>query len=241
MLSSKERLGILQKALSRRDQMAPEVAIWATIPALSTVPACREAKAAAALGADAIMALAPAYIRPSQAEIEVHFEVLAKAAAPAPVVLYENPSRVSCRVADKTLLGLAKKGLIAGVKDASDGAVLRLPKLFEVGKPIFAQRNFKFYAGNDEEAMGYLKAGGSGLVSILANLVPKKLAGMLASRDEAAFLDLIKRLDPVVKAGNPAGIKFALSAAGLAPETMCLPLLPPAKEVRQKIASLALS
>ncbi|MFJ8751809.1 dihydrodipicolinate synthase family protein [Streptomyces sp. NPDC102441] len=93
----------------------------------TTDRAIERARAAVALGADAVVATAPFYTRTHATEIDRHFRDIA-AAVDAPLLVYAVPVCVHSKLEPELLLPLAADGVLAGVKDSSgdDGSFRRL-------------------------------------------------------------------------------------------------------------------
>lgn len=184
------------------------------------------AVAAARAGADAVMLAPPPYVKPTQEGIVAHVREVARA-ADLPVVIYDVPSRVGVAIADDTVARLYAEGLIIGLKDAS-GDLSRPGRLRGLCGPGLVQ-----LTGEDPQAVGYRAAGGSGCVSVTANVAPalcallqrccddgdegqaRDIESLLASLQAALFLE-----------SNPIPLKAALACIGLCADTVRAPLTP---------------
>lgn len=127
-----------------------------------------------AAGADAIVATAPFYVRPSEAEIERHFRLLAAATA-LPIFAYDVPVRVFNKLTVDLLVRLGTDGVIVGVKDSSgDDVAFRRLLLANraAGSPLV------LFTGHEVVADGALLWGAHGVVPGLGNVDPRRYVEM---------------------------------------------------------------
>jgi 4-hydroxy-tetrahydrodipicolinate synthase len=177
----------------------------------NTQASIERTRAAADLGADAVLAVVPYYNKPSQAGLAAHFTAIADA-SPVPVVVYNVPSRTVADISVETLGEIAKHPKIVAVKDAT-GNLARVS-----AQRIACGKDFCQLSGNDDMALGFNAMGGRGCISVTANVAPK-----LCSEFQKAMMDnqwllaleLQDRLYPLHAAlftdASPAPTKYALS------------------------------
>ena len=201
----------------------------------NTDAACRLARQAAEAGADALLATTGYYNKPSQAGLIQHYEALRRATA-LPVVIYNVPGRTACDIKPETLAVLSHMEGIVGVKDAS-GDLARVARHRRQCKPGFVQ-----LSGEDATAVGFNAMGGTGCVSVVANVAPDHCASLqnaCADGDWDAARDIQDRLIALIDAlfadTNPAPVKYALSRMGLCAETLRLPLAPASEDARRAV------
>ena len=189
-----------------------------------TRKAAETARAAAALGADALLCVTPYYNRCTQAGLLAHYEAISQASE-LPILLYNVPSRTNVRIEPETCAALAKLPTVAGIKEADPdvGRVLKLHALCGTDFPV--------YCGCDDRIEPFMAAGAIGAVSVLSNLKPKavKVLTDAALRGEyARALSLQREQQPLIEAlfseVNPIPIKAALTLSGLDCGTCRLPL-----------------
>ena len=165
------------------------------------------------LGADAALMVAPYYNRPSQAGLIAHFSYLAER-VDLPMVLYNVPGRTVTDIQPETTIELARRfpQRIVGIKDAS-GDMTRLTHHRMALGSTFAQ-----ICGNDDMALQYNAGGGTGCISVTANVAPRLCAQFQAASlagDTAKAHELNQRLFPLHQAlftdASPAPLKYALS------------------------------
>lgn len=193
-----------------------------------TATAVRHMAFAKSAGADAALVVAPYYNRPSQAGIIAHFEHLA-AHSDLPMVVYNVPGRTVTDIQAETMVTLAKMPSVVAIKDAS-GDLARVTE-----HRLGAGTGFCQLSGNDDLWMAHYALGGSGCISVTANVAPRLCADFheaCARGDHAGALALHDRLFALHNAmfadTSPGPVKYALSRVldGFA-EDVRLPILVP--------------
>jgi 4-hydroxy-tetrahydrodipicolinate synthase len=187
-------------------------------------------------GIEGILSVAPYYNKPSQRGIFQHFKVIATC-SPLPVIIYNVPGRTSCNITSDTCLELAHEcENIVAVKEAS-GDLAQIMRIIK-GKP----ENFLVISGDDMMTLPVIAAGGSGIISVLANAYPAECSELVsnclknnykAAREiQFRFMESIELL---FADGNPSGVKAFLSVMNLCQNTLRLPLVPVNKTVFSRI------
>ena len=193
-------------------------------PAMATAAAMAFGVAAAAAGADALLCAAPPYVKPTSEGIIAHVGAIA-VVAKLPIVLYDVPGRTARGIGDELVARLYEQGLIVGIKDAT-AELSRPPRLGALCGDGFVQ-----WSGDDATAPAYRAMGGSGCVSVTANVAPALCAALHRAWDNAElgrFATLRELLDPLHAAlfaeSNPIPLKAALASLGLCTGQLRLPL-----------------
>ncbi len=186
----------------------------------------------------AILSVAPYYNRPSQEGIYQHYKHLALS-SPIPMIMYNIPYRTGTNMEPETVFRLANdfKNII-GLKEAA-GSFDQILLLLN-GKP----KDFMIISGEDSLALSLVSAGGAGVISVLAQGMPKEFAKMIKLgmnyQTKEAF-EKLRRLLPAVqlifKEGNPAGIKAMLYELELCQPYVRLPLVKVSSELQTKISN----
>ena len=187
-------------------------------------------------GIDAILSISPYYTKPNQRGIYEHFKAIA-AASPVPVVLYNVPGRTSRNVDAQTVVQLAKDcPNIIAVKEAS-GNMGQIMNIIN-NKP----ESLALISGDDSLTLPMYALGATGVISVIANVVPKGFSTMVnlcakgdfkaAQKIHFKLLDLMNAL---FEDGSPAGAKAALAHLGIIKENLRLPLVPVCDQVKAKI------
>jgi 4-hydroxy-tetrahydrodipicolinate synthase len=174
----------------------------------------------------AILSISPYYNKPTQEGIYQHFKAVAEA-SPIPVILYNVPSRTGSNVLPSTVMRLANdfKNIVA-IKEAAGDMIQAMQLLKD--KP----KDFLVLSGDDMIALPMILAGGSGVISVIAQGFPKEFSEMMrlglnrkvddAFKLQYLFADCI---DMIFEQGNPAGIKQVFKSLGIAENTVRLPLV----------------
>ncbi|MDB5679568.1 4-hydroxy-tetrahydrodipicolinate synthase [Sphingomonas bacterium] len=194
------------------DQANGRVPILAGAGSNDTRVAIANVHAAKAAGADAALMVPPYYNRPSQEGIFRHFEAIARE-TPLPVVLYNVPGRTVTDIQPATMARIvtAFPDIFIGVKDAT-GSLGRVTEQRLGCGPDFIQ-----LSGNDETALAFNAMGGTGCISVTANVAPRLCADFQAAwaaGDIAKARALHDRLYPLHIAmftdASPGPVKYAL-------------------------------
>ena len=174
----------------------------------------------------AILSVSPYYNKPTQEGIYQHFKMVAEA-SPIPVILYNVPGRTASNMLPATVIRLANDFKnIVGIKEAA-GDIVQAMKLLQ-NKP----EGFLVISGDDMITLPMVLAGGSGVISVIAEGFPKQFSDMVRlglerKVDEAYKLHylLADAIDMIFEQGNPAGIKHVFKELGLSEDTVRLPLV----------------
>ena len=195
------------------EQAAGRVPVIAGCGSNDTQTALWHMQEAKAVGADAALMVVPYYNRSSQAGLLAHFSYLAEK-VDLPIVLYNVPGRTVTDIKPETVIELARRfpDRIVGIKGAR-GDMTRL-----TAHRMALGAGFIQLCGNDDMALHYNAGGGSGCISVTANVAPRLCAEFQAaslSGDTARAHELNERLFPLHQAlftdASPAPVKYALA------------------------------
>ena len=192
----------------------------------STAASIERTRAAADVGADAVLAVVPYYNKPSQAGLAAHFIAIADA-SPLPIVVYNVPSRTVADISIETLAEIAKHPKIVAVKDATGNVGRVSDQRLKCGE------GFIQLSGNDDMALGFNAMGGVGCISVTANVAPRLCSDFQKAMREHRWdeaLGLQDRLYPLHAAlftdASPGPTKYALTRVRPGfPAELRLPLL----------------
>jgi 4-hydroxy-tetrahydrodipicolinate synthase len=181
----------------------------------NTAEAIDLAQFAEKAGADGLLVVTPYYNKPSQKGLYAHFSAIAKAVS-LPIFIYNIPPRSVIDMTVETMARLAADhSNIVGVKDAT----AKLDRVSE--QRMLCGKDFIQLSGEDATALGFNAHGGSGCISVTANVAPRLCAEFQTATlagDFVAALEIQDRLMPLHKAmfiePNPGGPKYALSRLG---------------------------
>jgi len=175
-----------------------------------TASAIRNMRAARERGADAALVVLPYYNRPNQDGLVAHFEALT-GACDLPIVVYNVPSRTVTDILPETLARVAALPGVVSIKDAH-GDLNRVAEQRRLCGPDFAQ-----LSGNDGTALGFNAMGGTGCISVTANVAPRLCADFQNACAEGRWGDALAlqdRLHPLHCAlfsdASPGPVKYAL-------------------------------
>ena len=202
----------------------------------STAASIERTKAAADLGADAILAVVPYYNKPSQAGLAAHFLANAEASR-LPIVVYNVPSRTVADISVDTLAEISKHPKIVAVKDAT-GNLARVS-----AQRLACGEDFVQLSGNDDMALGFNAMGGVGCISVTANVAPRLCWDFQKAMHEGRWDDALKlqdRLYPLHAAlftdASPGPTKYALSRIRKDfPSELRLPLVEPSEASKRAV------
>jgi len=209
------------------DQARGRVPVIAGAGSNDTHVAASNLQAARDAGADAALMVPPYYNRPSQEGIFQHFAALG-ATAPLPIILYNVPARTVTDIQPATLVRIvaAYPAIFVGVKDAS-GVVARVSQHRAACGPDFTQ-----LSGNDDLALAFDAMGGTGCISVSANVAPRLCAEFQAACQAGDFVTALgyqDKLYPLHDAlftdASPGPVKYAMTKVREGfPETLRLPM-----------------
>jgi len=194
---------------------------------------------AAAAGADGLLLISPYYNKPEPDGMERHFRTVADA-VDLPQIVYNVPSRTGRNVAVETAVSLAEHENIVGYKAAS-GDLGRINEVVERTR----KQNFAVLSGDDGLTLPIIAQGGSGCISVAANVEPERTVALVGAAlagdfDQARELqyELGELFRTLFIETNPIPINEAMEMRGIHSATMRSPLSPLQPENREKLRSV---
>lgn len=186
----------------------------------------------------AILSVSPYYNKPTQEGIYQHFKLISEAAN-KPIIVYNVPARTGSNILPETVVRLAKNcNNIVGVKEAA-GDMVQAMKIIQ-HKP----KDFLVISGDDMIALPITLAGGSGVISVIGQGLPKEFSKMiqfgLAQKPKEAYnlhYKIADSIDLIFEEGNPAGIKAMLQKLAICTDNVRLPLVKATDSLRMKISN----
>ena len=205
----------------------------------STAEAIDLTKHAERAGAAGALVVNPYYNKPTQEGLYRHFRAVAESVA-IPVLVYNIQSRTAVNVETDTMARLAREVRnIVGVKEAS-GSLDQMSQVIAACGP-----DFSVLSGDDNITLPLLAIGGSGVVSVIANIVPRETADLVHAAldgDWKRARDLHYRLFPLARAAfletNPIPIKEAMAMAGMIEPEFRLPMCRMGDANREKLRAI---
>lgn len=177
------------------------------------------------VGADAALVVSPYYNKPTQRGLIEHFKAIAESTK-LPIIVYNIASRTGVNIEPETMAVISKIKNIVGVKESS-GNLEQMSRIHQL-----CGESFTLLSGDDALTLPLLAIGGKGIISVVANIVPRDVAAMVKAFEQGK-LDEARayhyKLLPLVKAvfieTNPIPVKTAMGLMGLCGPELRLPLV----------------
>lgn len=190
----------------------------------STAEALRLTAHAYKAGADAALIVCPYYNRPTQEGLYQHFKTIAEN-VPIPIVPYNIPSRTGVNLMPEMVAKLSKIKNIVGIKEAS-GSIKQMSDVIEL-----CPENFAVLSGDDNFTLPLLAMGGAGVISVVSNVVPADMAGLVdafaagdINKAKALHHKMAALMEALFIEVNPIPVKAALALMGKIKYEYRLPL-----------------
>lgn len=197
-------------------------------------------KAAEAAGADALLVVSPYYNKATPEGLVTHYSTVA-AAVHIPVIIYNVPSRTGVDIPVSVYQCLAQIPNVAGVKEASTD-ISKIAKIRAA-----CPERFAIWSGNDDQAAAVISLGGSGVISVLSNVLPMETQALVQAAldgdfDTAADLQikLLPLTDALFSEVNPIPVKAAMKLTGYDCGSCRLPLTAASSDTVKKLKKLLL-
>ena len=233
-LSQAERLELVRRAREAANGRLPVIASTGSANHADTLELTREAVAA---GADAVLVVCPAFVRPSEAGLVEHFCQTAAVADGIPLLIYNIPGRAAVAITVAAVTRIAERAPnLAGLKHASPDLDFVTELLAAIGD------DFRVFCGLESYTYPMLALGGAGVMSAVANLFPEQVKALCAAvieGDHATAVALHRQLYGINRAifldTNPVPLKYMMQRCGVASGEVRLPLVPAGPELRAKL------
>ena len=222
-LSDEEHRDALEFAYKRAAGRVPMIAGTGSN---DTAYAIDLTKFACEIGYEGMLLVTPYYNKATQNGLIKTFTAIADEST-KPCILYNVPSRTGVNIEPATYGVLADHPMITGIKEASGNISKIVETMAIVGDRL------DLYSGNDDQIVPLLALGGSGVISVLSNVLPKETSQMChkffdgdiegALKMQLDYLPLINALFSEV---NPIPVKAAMAAMGFGEDYLRLPLTP---------------
>ena len=233
-----ERLLIDQRAAGRVDQIggrlhqpqplgveqaAGKIKVMAGTGSNSTKEAVRLTKQAKKAGANGALIVGPYYNKPTQEGYYRHYKAIADEVG-LPIVLYNIPGRTASNILPETIIRLAELEAVVAIKEATGS--------MDQASQIACGCNLTILSGDDSLTLPLMSIGGRGIVSVVANIIPKDLKALVNAFDSGNLAEAVrlhKKLFFLCKdllgiATNPIPVKTAMKLLGKDTGEVRLPL-----------------
>lgn len=231
-MTDAEDVAVAQHVVNRVDGAIP---IIGGAGSNATHESLSKAKSLEMIGCDALLLITPYYNKSNEEGIYRHFTTVLDATE-IPSILYNIPGRTGCSISEANVIRLAEHPNVMGIKEAS-GSISYATSVARHLSP-----DFRMYSGNDDMVVPILSLGGSGVISVWANIQPKLCHDMVTSYRDGDYqaslrmqldgLDLVHALFCEV---NPIPVKAALAMMGLIEESYRMPLYPMSAQNRARV------
>lgn len=188
-----------------------------------------------ALGVDGLLLVTPYYNKCTQKGLIQHYTKIADTVN-IPIIIYSVAGRTGVNISPSTVFELAEHPRIAGIKEASGN----ISQVVEIAKCV--SDDFALYSGNDDMIVPLLSVGGVGVISTVANIIPKDTHTMVMKYLDGDTkgagklqLDMKHLIDAIFIEVNPIPIKAALSLMGKIGLEYRLPLCAPEEKSMEVI------
>jgi 4-hydroxy-tetrahydrodipicolinate synthase len=231
-MSSEEQLKVIEITVELAAGKKP---VLAGAGANDTRVAIAKTKAAARAGATGILSVGPYYNKPTPEGYYRHFAAIADAST-IPVIYYNVPGRTGSNIDVKTQLRLAAHPNITGVKEASGnfGQIMELVR--------DTPSDFEVISGDDANTLPMMALGARGLISVVANQIPRAMHDLVAACARGDFaaarsihFQYLRLMNLNFIESSPVPVKASLALMGLCGENYRLPLCPPQESTREAL------
>jgi len=222
-LSHDEHRRVIELAIQTANKRIPVVAGTGSNSTAEAIDLTRFAKNA---GADGALVVLPYYNKPTQQGLIAHCRAIADAVE-LPLILYNIPGRTGINMLPETLAALADHPNIVGMKEATGNLEQMTHDIVLCGAKL------SFLSGDDTLTLPLMAVGGKGVISVVANIVPRDVADLtraFLSGDWKRARELHLKLFPLCQAmfceTNPIPVKTAMALMGMINGELRLPLCP---------------
>jgi 4-hydroxy-tetrahydrodipicolinate synthase len=221
-LSHEEKMEIFRVGVKGAKGKVPLIAGTGTYNTRQTV---QDTESALKIGVDAALIVVPYYNRPTPEGCLAHYAEVSKVGLP--LIIYHHPGRTGVKLSVDTLAEICSLPNIAALKEASG--------FLEITKELKSRVSVPIFSGDDPLTLPLMELGAAGVISIVANLIPrawKKLVQDVDITIQDKYADLCKAM---VLETNPQCVKYALSLLGKCKPYLRLPLVEPRPSTKEAI------
>lgn len=217
------------------NRVAKRIPVWAGSGSNSTQTMLEKSKSFEKIGVDGLLLITPYYNKTNEEGMYLHFKTVADAVS-IPCILYNVPGRTGCAISENNVCRLAKHPNIVGIKEASGdiGYAARIAR--------HLSDDFVMYSGNDDMILSMMSLGCSGVISVLANVLPKETHEMIfdylngePEKTRAAQLKYLELVNALFAEVNPIPVKEALNMMGMEVGGYRLPLTAPSAATKERL------
>lgn len=221
-MTEQEKLDLIKFCVEKVNKRVPVVCGAGTNNTAQSIDFCKKCEA---LGVDGLLIVTPYYNKTTQKGLIHHYKTIASNTT-LPIILYNVPSRTGLNMMPKTVLELSKIKNIVGIKEASGN----ISQVVEIAS--LCNDDFYIYSGNDNQILPILSIGGKGVVSVMANIIPKDTHNIIKhffdnNIEESKKLQLktVELSNTLFCEVSPIPVKTALELMGYGKANFRLPLV----------------
>lgn len=203
----------------------------------STSASIENAKYAKDVGASGTLVVTPYYNKATQKGLVAHYNTIADS-VDIPIIVYNVPSRTGVNILPQTMSQIVKHKNIVGIKEASGN----IKQIMETSR--LCRNDATLYSGNDDHIVPVLSCGGKGVISVVANIMPKEthdIVSLFLNGHLKESLELQQKINPLIdklfSEVNPIPVKQAVNFMGYEAGLPRLPLTPMETETANKLRS----
>lgn len=190
----------------------------------NTAASIKMSQWAESIGVDGLLVITPYYNKTTQKGLIAHFKAISDSVN-TPIIIYNVPGRTGMNITAKTLAALSDEKNIVAIKEAS-GNISQIAEM----KALCGDK-IDIYSGNDDQIIPLMALGGIGVISVLANVIPKDVHDLaqlfLEGKTKEALkiqLDTLALTNALFIETNPIPVKTAMNLMGMKVGHLRLPL-----------------
>ena len=232
-LTHEEHIKVIRTAV---EQTAGRIPVISGTGSNDTAYCIELSQEAERLGADALLLVTPYYNKTSQRGLVAHYTAVADAVN-LPILLYNVPSRTGVDIKPETIATLSKHPRIVAVKEANGN--------ISAAAQVAALCDIDIYSGNDDQIVPLLSLGGKGVISVMANIEPRRTHDIVAKwfagdveGSRALQLELLELANAMFMDVNPIPVKEAMNRMGWDVGECRLPLYGMDSASKDKLAAV---
>ena len=221
-MSEHERMSTIKYTVDKINGRIPVIAGSGSNNTKASIEMSRWAQS---IGVDGLLVITPYYNKTTQQGCIEHFKAIA-AAVNKPIIIYNVPSRTGLNIDPATLYELSHVENIVAVKEAS-GNISQVALIAQL-----CGDKFDIYSGNDDQIVPIMSLGGLGVISVVANIIPRDthdLCAKFLNGDLQGALKMQLKMLPLINSlfieTNPIPVKTAMNIMGMKVGTLRLPLI----------------
>lgn len=221
-LTHEEHIECIRYSVEKVNKRVPVIAGTGSNCTRTAVYLSKEAEA---VGSDGLLVVTPYYNKATQKGLAAHYAEIGNAVN-IPIIMYNVPSRTGCNMLPQTVATIVKEvENVVGIKEAS-GNIGQVAEIMQL-----TNGEIDLYSGNDDQIVPLLSLGGVGVISVVANIIPKETHDMVVKYFEGDVkgsselqLKYLPAINAIFKEVNPIPVKAALNLMGMEVGGLRMPL-----------------